>query len=361
MLQESEIQFEIVQEYSPTGKERICLGNVRLNLAEYVTSGAAAGAAAGGGEEEIQGTLGGHTTGAPAGGAAAGATVGSNAHAAAGVDAAAATEPLGVVRRYLLQDSKINSTLKVRVPLQPLLSPSLSPFSRFQSKDRWLIPLSHNLKIGIHMSQTEGDRSFRAPQLRTAPVFGGLAGILSSEAGAGDGDDGSNMPSMSSKAQESGKLQDLYRRNLCASWAAQHGELAADKCIEDLFAGGDGWARLGDAAAPTSQASAGSTARVGTANQGSTEEDSENERRGSTNSIIRGHHKRHSSGSTLKGPGRNTVTSSSGPGAVPGRASLEHQVQESHEGKRHGTIGRNEVDEFSLREDLRSWEISAKG
>lgn len=63
MLQESEIHFEVLQEYSPsTRAERIVLGNVKLNLSEFV-----------GGSDE-------------------------------GEEA--------VMRRYLMQESKINSTLK---------------------------------------------------------------------------------------------------------------------------------------------------------------------------------------------------------------------------------------------------------
>ena len=65
MLQETEIHFEVLQEYSPgTRAERIVLGTIKLNLAEYV-----------GGTDD-------------------------------GEDA--------VTRRYLMQESKINSTLKVR-------------------------------------------------------------------------------------------------------------------------------------------------------------------------------------------------------------------------------------------------------
>lgn len=65
LLQESTIQFEVLQEYSTSGRgERITLGYVKLNLAEYVDANATEG-------EE------------------------------------------GVCRRYLMQDSKINSTLKV--------------------------------------------------------------------------------------------------------------------------------------------------------------------------------------------------------------------------------------------------------
>lgn len=33
----------------------------------------------------------------------------------------------------------------------------------------------------------------------------------------------------------------MYRRSLAASWVRQPGELPPDQCIEDIFAGGDGW------------------------------------------------------------------------------------------------------------------------
>lgn len=44
-----------------------------------------------------------------------------------------------------------------------------------------------------------------------------------------------------SKPRDHSDLQDMYRHALAASWAAQIGELPADQCIEDIFAGGDGW------------------------------------------------------------------------------------------------------------------------
>lgn len=72
-----------------------------------------------------------------------------------------------------------------------------------------------------------------------APVFGGIAGIVTSD--QGELDDVGHMLSMSSKTREVSKLQDMYRQTLAASWAAQIGELPADKCIEEIFAGGDGW------------------------------------------------------------------------------------------------------------------------
>lgn len=33
----------------------------------------------------------------------------------------------------------------------------------------------------------------------------------------------------------------MYRLTLAASWTRRGGELAADKCVEDIFDGGDGW------------------------------------------------------------------------------------------------------------------------
>ncbi len=98
-LQECLINFEVVQDYSSGGRgDKITLGHVSLNLAEYVE------------ESEHVGPDG----------------------------------DVGVTRRYLMQDSKINSTLK----------------------------------IGISMQFMEGERNYVAPPLRTAQVFGGIAGVI---------------------------------------------------------------------------------------------------------------------------------------------------------------------------------------
>ena len=190
------------------------------------------------------------------------------------------------------------------------------------------------------MRQVEGDRNFVAPPLKSAPVFGGIAGIMTSE--QGDGEDGSNMPSMSSKAQEIGKLQDMYRQNLAASWAVQAGELPPDKCIEDIFAGGDGW---GDW-----------NASMLTGN--TKDDDSDVDRGGGS---ARGHHQRSSSGSTLKPSQRHHVKQDSGgpPAVVSGRTSIEQQVQANGGMKKLVTTRKFEIDEFAEREDLRSWEIAA--
>ncbi|KAF1985290.1 hypothetical protein K402DRAFT_394987 [Aulographum hederae CBS 113979] len=166
MLQESWIHFEVLQEYGGSGRgERITLGNIKLNLAEYVEQSEQQSPGGDGGEE-------------------------------------------GVVRRYLMQDSKINSTLK----------------------------------ISIFMKQLDGDRNFVAPPLKTAPVFGGIAGIMSGE--QGEPDDPTQIPSLASTSvnRQKSELQDLYRRTLTAAWSSQQpGELRADECVENIFAGGDGW------------------------------------------------------------------------------------------------------------------------
>ncbi|KAI4202846.1 MAG: hypothetical protein LQ350_002344 [Teloschistes chrysophthalmus] len=268
MLQETDIHFEVMQEYSSGARgERIILGNVRLNLAEYVDAG-----------EDGDGKI---------------------------------------TRRYLMQDSKINSTLKV----------------------------------SIIMRQTEGDRNFTAPPLKSAPVFGGIAGIMSGE--QGQGDDFSHMPSMSSKTRELGKLQDMYRRTLAASWAAQDGELPADECIEDIFAGGDGWGKALKESKKAVKRASGSTDG----------QESDSDRR-----TLKAHHRNasgsHNKQNSNKSKAHHRTSSrsnnSSDTSGVSGRASIEQQVQSSSTDTAASSWRRSdELDELTAREDLRSWEISA--
>jgi hypothetical protein len=117
----------------------------------------------------------------------------------------------GIVRRYLMQDSKINSTLK----------------------------------IGILMVQVDGERNYTAPPLKSATVFmGGISGLLAGGSEQIDSDDagkqGGALPNLN-KSRDAAEAQDMYRRALAASWDCQPGELHADECIEDIFAGGSGW------------------------------------------------------------------------------------------------------------------------
>ncbi|KAH8811443.1 N-terminal C2 in EEIG1 and EHBP1 proteins-domain-containing protein [Xylogone sp. PMI_703] len=267
-LAECLIYFEIIQDYSGSGVkgEKITLGHITLNLAEYV--------------EESEALVEGEE---------------------------------GITRRYLMQDSKVNSTLK----------------------------------LTIFMKQIDGERNFIAPPLKTAAVFGGIAGIM---AGEGEEGDLGYTPSIT-KSRDASELQDMYRRALAASWAIQQGELPPDECVEDIFAGGDGWKHDSDAATTTT---------------GGGLEDGSN---GSTEDIsrqkgARPHHHRMGSDkstdskSTLAGKSsspdlryrhaRNRYEPVAGPG-IP---------SDSYERGRKGYL-RNmpEVSEFDVRSDLVAWEL----
>lgn len=293
MLQECPVEFEILQEYSAGGRgERIELGNVRLNLAEYVD---------------------------PA-----------DPTSPSAVPREESAEDGGIVRRYLMQDSKINSTLK----------------------------------LGIHMRYVEGSREYYAPALRTAPVFGGIAGIISSSDpvatpnnNAGSNEDGGaggqdTLPNLSIRNKELGEMQDMYRRTLAAFWASQPGELKADECIEDIFAGGDGW---------------GSRFHEASTNNNNASRNTDN-----AHSNSRRRHSRDRANSTAgdgAGSGASTPRARDVGGAevtgrgegrmyAQGKGMLAMGRQSRHSKNFRGVRrGQGEVDEFEVREDLRSWRV----
>ncbi|KAH8169774.1 respiratory complex assembly protein Rmp1 [Sarocladium implicatum] len=191
-LTDCPLELEVVQEFAHT--EKIVLGYVKLNLSEYVEES----------ENLIKDV----------------ASPGRGRSSSFGVSPTTVDKVLhgevedGVIRRYLMQDSKVNSTLK----------------------------------IGILMVQKDGDRNFTAPQLRTAPVFGSIAGFTAGEAVEDEAAGQASVPSIS-KPRDAAEVQDLYRRTLAASWYRQPSELPADECIEDIFSGGNGWRTKGDSSA----------------------------------------------------------------------------------------------------------------
>lgn len=295
MLQDCPIHFEVQQEYSSGGRgERIKLGDVHLNLAEYVDTAldVPASPVAGGGRD-----------------------------AAAAATAAAEHHDEGITRRYLMQESKINSTLK----------------------------------IGIHMRQTEGTRDYYAPALRTAPVFGGIAGIISSAdptAGGGstpqdhpESTQESIPPSFNANNKEMGESQDMYRLTLAAFWTSQPGELRADDCIEDIFSGGDGWGKEG-------------RPRV--------EPESSSHQPGSADTTSNGNHHLHHH----DGMSRDTTASGSRSGNTAERGAATHGHGHGHGHRRNFDGSRRldkslrkapgELDEMDVREDLVSWNIGVK-
>jgi hypothetical protein len=146
---------------------------------------------------------------------------------------------------------------------------------------------------------------------------------------------------LTSKSREAGELQDMYRRTLAAYWSAQPGELKADECIEDIFAGGDGW---GDREKPYLQQSRQSLRFNGGDSSGSPSENEARHTRGGSSTLGKSHE-------TLRQGDMRTSSPS-----VHGRGSLEqqaHQMKAESERKRHRP--HHEVDEFDLREDLCSW------
>ncbi|KAJ9620734.1 hypothetical protein H2204_012144 [Knufia peltigerae] len=280
MLQECALHFEILQEFHEGGRGgRVHLGNVKLNLAEYARLP----------EEAITDR-----------------------------DPQEDNEEGGITRRYLLQDSKVNSTLK----------------------------------IGIKMKQTEGDTNFIAPPLKSAMVIGGIAGVLTTEAGEGD-----DIPSITSKTRELSEAQDIYRRTLAATWACQSGELPPDKLIEDLFAGGDG-GRL-----PSAPNNPGLRQRLGLREESMNSSSSDETKRPVTprdqlltpQAASQGGHKRTGS---RESPNRTPTIHNS---TVSGRSSIEQQMQASQqEHRRREKHEWDERSEFELREDLRSWQVRVK-
>ncbi|KAI7330485.1 hypothetical protein KC315_g5656 [Hortaea werneckii] len=325
VLEECPMHFEILQEYSAGGKvERITLGYVQCNLAEYV---------------EASEALSSSSAAPPTMGSVGGSSSHQHGQGRESIDNAGGE--LGVVRRYLMQDSKINSTLK----------------------------------LGIYMRHTEGTRDFYAPPLRSAPVFGGIAGIIHSSepvtsphGGAGTTADGERpssaslhpppsgnglgqddpagahagaIPSLSSSNREVGEMQDMYRRTLAAHWTSQPGELKADECIEDIFSGGDGWGAhgrpppisVGDQSEPTTEASGSgaSTPR----DPHSSQQDSMGSRRP---------HQR--MGNVTHGIGSPRMM-----GHRSGRYGQKMKVPRK---------GAGELDEFEVREDLRSWAVGER-
>lgn len=233
------------------------------------------------------------------------------------------------------------------------------------------------------MRHVEGDRNYYAPPLRTAPVFGGIAGIMSQEVPEGLEDSIGHMPSLSSKSRETGEMQDMYRKMLAASWVAQPGELKADECIEDIFSGGDGWGSRSHKKGDPSGTSRGLNPDGATimAEDGSRHTSAEHlsahghtgqqsPRSKSPPRRSPGHHHMRSKdkiGDKKAGFGDWPTSNherghGKHGGSFGGRASLHHQarriqLEKSWKSKNKTT---HEVDEFDnpYRDDLRSWKVN---
>lgn len=172
-----------------------------------------------------------------------------------------------------------------------------------------------------------------------------------------DPEDSGTMTAVTSKSREAGdELRELYRRTLAAEWTSQPGELSADKCIEDIFAGGNGWGDKTngyEATSPTKQRH--STQIDGL--RSLTDNDARHYQTAKHNGTWQGFFKRRQDikRASRESLGKRDDISSRG---TRGRGSFEHQ---GHQMKGEGENGHHrpphEMDEFDLRDDLRSWKI----
>ncbi|KAK4156976.1 N-terminal C2 in EEIG1 and EHBP1 proteins-domain-containing protein [Chaetomidium leptoderma] len=223
-LVECPLEFEVAQEFSAGGiagaagrDEKITLGTIRLNLSEYVEESEAVlrdGSTATAVKEVLTSPVQKSTTHHRQRSSLSNvvpSTAEASPRSSRDEERPESDVQDGVVRRYLMQESKINSTLK----------------------------------ISILMVQVDGERNYVAPPPRSAPVFGGIAGFVAGDAfepvDAGANTPGHAPSSFTGKSRDVFELQDMYRRALAASWASPPGELPADQCIEDIFGGGEGF------------------------------------------------------------------------------------------------------------------------
>ncbi|KAJ5130909.1 uncharacterized protein N7515_006948 [Penicillium bovifimosum] len=270
VLQECDINFEVIQEFtSSTISEKSVLGKIKLNLAEYVDK---------------------------------------------------TDEDDGITRRYLLHESKVNSTVK----------------------------------IGIAIRQLEGDRNFTTPQLKSATVFGGIAGVVHSTEQPIDPDEVGRLAHMDTKSGELTDMQDMYRRTLAASWSSRAGDLPADRLIEELFCGSACWnndAHSANAELPAERH------RVSLLTPEAVPRQSRSGKVLSSSF----EHRRKSTSSNRSRSSSKTADSLAALGHPKKGGSIEQQLYEGVKNRAWKTSDTsNELSEFAVREDLRSWEVQSK-
>ena len=165
-------------------------------------------------------------------------------------------------------------------------------------------------------------------------------------------DDPGHLPSLSSKSREQSSLQDMYRRTLAAYWTAQPGELAADECIEDIFAGGDGWGNQGKSLPSSDRAQSSHPTHHGGDNSRKHHDAKSNFAEWLEKNKEERHHERHSSGeSTMRTRSDKRREAKDRRMGHPGEDFSKDM--EGSDGRR----GRFEFEEEDVREDLKSWII----
>jgi hypothetical protein len=145
----------------------------------------------------------------------------------------------------------------------------------------------------------------------------------------------------------------MYRCTLAASWQLQAGELHPDECIEDIFAGGDGWT-------PRLEKTRGKPRSVryeGGLNRGEKRECSDSDSlsggasgasSSTTNAAMQGHING-KDGHRRKGVDGDALS------IMSNLTCLKPEGRPSG----RGTRGASEVDELGAREDLVSWRMTS--
>lgn len=192
------------------------------------------------------------------------------------------------------------------------------------------------------------------PSLKSATVFGGIAGVVHSSE-PGDSDELGQLPSINAKSREIADLQDMYRRTLAASWTSRAGDLPADKLVEELFAGSSCWNN--QAHNTQSGVSVEGDHRVSFLDvEGMNRQTSTGKRL--SPSFER---RPKSSSSNHSHDSGKTPDSRSTLGHAKNGGSLEQQLYDGAKGRGWKIrSANNELSEFDVREDLRSWETATK-
>lgn len=276
ILQECEINFEIIQEFPSSEKQ--ALGKIKLNLAEYVDK---------------------------------------------------AEDDEGVVRRYLMYDSKVNSTVQIGIALRQLEG-ERNFITYVVSVERWCY---------VDNGQTDPNR----PPLKSATVFGGIARVVHSSE-PGDSEELGHMASINTKSREVTDMQDMYRRTLAATWTSRACDMPADKLVEELFAGSSCWNNEAHNSPILSESDHSPYLGTETAARPSR----------SGKRLSPGFEGRRKSASANRSHGDSKKLDTLQKGG-----SIEQQLYDGAKGRNwKERDAENALSEFNVREDLRSWEIT---
>lgn len=164
-------------------------------------------------------------------------------------------------------------------------------------------------------------------------------------------DDLGQLPSINTKTREIADMQDIYRRTLAASWSSRACDLPADKLIEELFAGSSCWNN--DAHNANANVAPGNHRESLLSADAATRQSRPGkylspsfERRPKSSSSAHSHHN------------EKAADSLTALGHPKKGGSIEQQLYDGAKVRGwKAPSTSNELSEFDVREDLRSWEV----